>query len=309
MAPRPRPKSPRGERVDRLARAREFLYRNARLLERLRFSYLFEGGSAEAVLHALSGYENPDGGFGNGLEPDLRGPLSQPVPVWTAVWVLDEVGRLNDRTAEGIVRFLHDASTRQGGVPFVFRSASDYPHAPWWEVGRGPTPAALNPTAGIAAAFYKARLRSDWLDRAGAWCWERIDDLRTVNPYELRVVLSFLDHCPDRARARTALERLRPQILSPKVVALNPRSRGDVFRPLDFAPEPGLLSRELFSPEAIEEHLDALENRQRSDGGWTVSFPIWTPITRFEWRGVQTVESLKVLRTNGRLGARSAEPR
>ncbi len=304
MAPRSPPNRDADVRVRRLDHARAFLYRNARLLERRRFAYLFDGGSPDAVLRALSAYENPDGGFGNALEPDLRGPISQPVPVWTAVWLLDEIGRLNDRSVEGILRYLAGASTKEGGVPFVFRSASEYPHAPWWEVARGPEVASLNPTAGIAAAFYKHRLRSDWLDRAGDWCWEKIEGLRTVNPYELRVVLSFLDNCPDRARARAALERLRPQILSPKVTATDPRATGDVFRPLDLAPEPGLLSRDLFSSELIERHLDALERRQRPDGGWTVAFPIWTPITRFEWRGVQTVESLKVLRLNGRLAAR-----
>ena len=62
-----------------LSKATDFLWRTARLLERRRFAYLFL-----------------DGGFGNGLEPDVRGPVSQPVPTWTALCILDEAGAFAD---------------------------------------------------------------------------------------------------------------------------------------------------------------------------------------------------------------------
>lgn len=61
-----------------IAQASEFMRTNARLLDRRRFELLFANGSAEAALAALSGYANPDGGFGYGLEPDLRSVSSQP---------------------------------------------------------------------------------------------------------------------------------------------------------------------------------------------------------------------------------------
>jgi hypothetical protein len=285
----------------RLDRARDFVWRNARLLERHRFAFLFESGPAEPVFHALLAYQNADGGFGHGLEPDLRGPLSQPIPAWTALWLLDEIDRLQAKTAKPILSYLTSIESPGGGVPFTLRSASDSPHAPWWETTSRRPPASLNPTAGIAAALYLHRITAPWLERATTFCWQAIERIREINPYELRVVLSFLDRVPGRARARASFERLRPRILASGAIEQNVRATGDVFRPLDVAPEPGLLSRELFSERVIERQLDALERRQRSDGGWTVPFPIWTPITKFEWRGIQTVETLKVLRSNGRL--------
>jgi hypothetical protein len=286
----------------RLESARDFLWKCARLLERRRFSFLFEHGRADSVLTALLPYQNDDGGFGQGLEPDLRGPTSQPIPVWTALWILDEIDRLDAKRAKPVISFLTSLEATRGGVPFTLRSASDYPHGPWWETKSRHPPASLNPTAGIAAVFHLRRIPSPWLDRATDFCWRNIERMREVSPYELRVVLSFLDRVPERARARKAFERLRPKILSSGAIALDVRAKGDVFRPLDFAPEPGLLSRELFSQRVVDQHLDALERRQQADGGWTVGFPIWTPITEFEWRGIQTVEMLKVLRLNGRLG-------
>lgn len=54
--------------------ARSFLRTRARRLDQAVFEYRFEGGSASAVLDALGEYQNPDGGFGRALEPDLRTP-------------------------------------------------------------------------------------------------------------------------------------------------------------------------------------------------------------------------------------------
>lgn len=262
---------------------------------------MFEGGSSRPVEVALRPYQNADGGFGGALEPDLRGPESEPVPVWTALSVLDEVGRLKRPIVPPIVRYLESISGVTSGVPFVLHAASTHPQAPWWETRPGRQPASLNPTAGICGPLYKNHLNHPWLKRASEWCWDEIEAMPELGPYEARVVLHFLDFVPDRRRAAVALERLRPSLLKKDVVDLTSKATGDVHRPLDFSPLPGVLSRSLFEEKAIERNLDWIERTQAKDGGWPVAFPIWTPITKFEWEGVQTVEMLKVLRANRRL--------
>jgi hypothetical protein len=287
--------------ASRLVRARQFLGLNARLLERLRFEHLVDGGSAEPALSALRAYQNPDGGFGHGLEPDLRGPESEPIPAWSALGVLDELDAMRGLALAGILRYLAKAEVAGGGLPFVLPAASRSPHAPWWETGPGRARGSLNPTAGIASYLAKHRVRTGWLDRANVWCWERIDGLRAVNPYELRVVLAFLDTSPDRPRAEATMARLRPLVRTAEIVELDPRKEVDAFRPLDYSPVPGLRSRSLFTEQEIATHLDRIVREQRPDGGWGVNFPIWTPITRFEWEGCQTLEMVKVLQSNGRI--------
>ncbi len=69
---------------DRLTAARGFLAGNARLLDRRRSELFFEGGDAAPVLAALGAHRNADGGFGHGLDPDLRSPASQPAAAWHA---------------------------------------------------------------------------------------------------------------------------------------------------------------------------------------------------------------------------------
>jgi hypothetical protein len=48
-----------------------WIKRNARPLEVARWEYHFEGGSKENILSFLSAFQNEDGGFGNGIEPDF----------------------------------------------------------------------------------------------------------------------------------------------------------------------------------------------------------------------------------------------
>ena len=61
-----------------LTAAAGFLAGSARVLDRRRFDLLFGDGTPGPVLAAVDGYRNPDGGYGWGLEPDLRSRTSQP---------------------------------------------------------------------------------------------------------------------------------------------------------------------------------------------------------------------------------------
>src|SRR5690242_16962519 len=75
-----------------LARAEGFVWLIGRVLDQRRFAYHFGSGSADGVRRALDAYHAPDGGFAFGLEPDVRGPASQPVTMATALKLLDETG-------------------------------------------------------------------------------------------------------------------------------------------------------------------------------------------------------------------------
>ena len=286
--------------TDLLETAAGFIWRTGRLIDRYRFAHLFLGGDRGPVLAALAAYQNPDGGFGNALEPDLRGPASQPEPVEVAFRVLDEVGAMDHPMVAAACDWLVTASTPEGGVPFVLPTALEHPRAPWWQTEPDP-PAGLVPTAAIAGLLHKHRVDHPWLAGATAFTWRAIDAMGQTNPYEVRSVLPFLDHVPDRARAEAAFRRVGALTLEQGLVALDPAAEGDVHTPLDFAPTPDTMARRLFADEVIEAHLDRLAAGQRPDGGWTVGFPAFTEAAGLEWRAFATVHSLAVLRANGRL--------
>ncbi|MFC6887224.1 MULTISPECIES: hypothetical protein [Actinomadura] len=282
-----------------LALAERFVRLNARLIDRHRFALHFRGGSAAPVLAALRPYENPDGGYGHGLEPDLRGEHSQPVPAQHALEFLHEAGADDDPAVGRVCDYLSTITTGDGGVPFVLPSVREAPHAPWWRTPDDP-PGGINPTATLAGLLHRAGADHPWLGPATGFCWRHLEAAGAdPGPYDALAILTFLDHVPDRDRAEAAFARHRGALAAP--VALDPAAPGAQHFPLDFAPAPGGFGRRLFTDEVIDAHLDALVASRPDDGGWTVPFLIWTPATGPEWRGHVTVERLRALRAYGRL--------
>jgi hypothetical protein len=118
--------------------------------------------------------------------------------------------------------------------------------------------------------------------------------------YEMFGVLAFLQHVPDRSRAKDALSRVGPLLFDRGLVALDPDAAGETHSPLDFAPLPGSIARSLFDEATINAHLDHLASAQREDGGWTFNWPSWSPAAEADWRGFLTADALRVLRASGR---------
>lgn len=87
---------------------RQFVYRNARNVELSWWKCLFENGSPQEVVEALKIYQNEDGGFGNGLEPDCSNPASSPATTYMAYTRLLSVGcdKKDHPMIQGIMKYV-----------------------------------------------------------------------------------------------------------------------------------------------------------------------------------------------------------
>jgi hypothetical protein len=101
------------------------------LLEHRLYATLFEGAPASGVVEALRGYQNEDGGFGHGLEPDKRCPASQPLDVQVALETLVAAGTSDAAMLQRACDYLAAVGS-DGGVPCVLPSIADYPRADHW---------------------------------------------------------------------------------------------------------------------------------------------------------------------------------
>ncbi len=280
--------------------AADFIWRNARLVERRLFLRRFAKGSSEAVVNALRGYQNEDGGFGHGLEPDLRGPESQPIHVDMAFRILHQAGAAVPEMIARACAFL-GVTDEEGGVPAILPSAEGYPRAVHWQLEAWPAD-ALNPTAMLAGLLHAMRVGNPWLDRADGFCWRRLAETTVDDGPALAAVFCFLNHAPDRRRAVEVAERVAESIPDAAFFALQPGPRaGYALTPLDLAPTPEAMAASLFADELLAAHLDDLEDAQQEDGGWPVT---WEPPgagATAEWRGRLTLEALLVLQAYERL--------
>lgn len=259
----------------------------ARVLEQRRFAFLFGDGDAAPVAAALRPYETADGGYGYALEPDGRGPTSQPPHIWTALEVLEEIGATDPRIGDHLTA-LGD------GVPLALPARER--QAPWWS-GDGPSL--------IATALLCTRLgyAHPWRDRAAAFCWDAIERIETTHPYEVEAAIAFLDWADDRPRAEREAERLGALVRAQGLIGAQPEGYAvnEIHHPHDYAKHPDSLARRWFSDAELEASLDGLEGQQREDGGWPVTWAIWTPAIEIEWSGLVTIAALKILRAYGRV--------
>jgi hypothetical protein len=286
-----------------LERAQDFIWRNARLLDRQLFAYLFSGGSLQAVIAALQAYRNPDGGFGNSLEPDKRCPESQPVDVEMALKVLEICSALTspqvqDQLLVPLCDFLASIARPSGGVPFALPSVNQYPHAPWWTTEANP-PASINPTAGIVGLLLKSGIRHPWLETAEKYCWDTITGWQSEQYHDLMPALTFLVSAPNSQLAQPEIQRILSHIRQRNLVEFDLQAGGYVKMPLDWAPSPDSPCRVLFDEETIKRHLKALLHRQEPDGGWPINWDPISPGVELEWRGWKTIEALMILKAYG----------
>lgn len=288
-------------------RAGRFVIGNGRLIER-RLWQLVRGPADPAIglalLSALDGYRNPDGGLGHGLESDVQAPDSQPVAVDVALAVIDQVldlvddGTVLDRARDFGARtlpYLAAVAAPNGALPIVLPTIRDHPRADHWD-GEA-FPLGLNPTGGIVVRLRRLGLASSWLDRAEACC--RVEIERSLAESELGGhpalnIVAFLAGSEDRDWADAQFARLAGRLDTLSGFHLYP-GPGYGVTPLQFAPTPDAPARRLFPDDAIAAHLRALAGGQQEDGGWPITWQPPGAVAELTWRGVVTVDAIRTL--------------
>jgi hypothetical protein len=281
-----------------------FLQGEARLLERRLFATVFQRQPGHHVIDALRGYQNDDGGFGHGLEPDKRCPASLPIDVEVALQAMATAGATDEAMITRACDFLAAtaaAADAEGAVPPAFDVIERYPRAVHWSDWTYVP--ALNPTAGLVGLLYELGVDHPWRAEAAEYCWRQLAAGPIADAHTLSEVLIFLAHVPDRERADEQARTIAAQFASVEMLNLDPAAQGYGLTPLQLAPEPGSRWRALFTDAQIDGHLDRLVKTQQDDGGWPIS---WEPPGQAaiqEWRGIVTLQALRTLTAYGRVTA------
>jgi len=296
---------------DAYLRAAAFLRERARPLEAARFRTAFDGAPADDALAALARFQNADGGYGHGLEPDVGTPSSGALATGIALQRLAELGAGADHPQVVAARRYLEAGLdpERWTWPIVPADSGDHPHAPWWE------PDGLeerfggfqvNPRAAVVAGLlhFEPAAEEGWL---GPVTEDTVRALETreLDMHELLAALALLEApglpVASRARVRAACE-----LAAPRLVATDPQAwEGYGLAPVQVAPRPDSPLHHLFA-DAAERHLDWLIERQGDDGAWAPSwswgaYPDAWQQARREWQGVLTLDVLVALRAYRRI--------
>jgi hypothetical protein len=275
-----------------LAAAASFLAAHGRVLDRRRFA-----GDGAAILAAVDGYRNADGGYGWGLEPDLRSPESQPGGALHALEAFADAAPLGTPRAAELCDWLDSVTLPDRGLPFALPVGDPTGVAPFW-AGADPGASSLQITSLVAATAHRVAAHDPavaahpWLARGTEYCRGAIRSLDEA-PFALAIwgSLWLADALGDEELA----ERLGRFVPADGVLRVAGGAEDEAMRPLDLAPRPGGVARALFADDVIAADLERLAGGQQADGGWTVDFASYSPAAALEWRGYATVRAVSIL--------------
>jgi hypothetical protein len=289
-------------------KAGRFLLEQARPLERALFRFRFADGARADVLRELAAYQNPDGGFGHGSEPDLRTPDSSVIATSHRLQLLRELAvDAGHPLVRGAMEYLRaTCDPREHVWPIIPPTANDAPHAPWWttkDLAKSWHGFRANPSAEISGYFFVFGTAADESLRQAAL--QRTLEFLAAQPPDMHELLCYV-----RLAEMVPLPVAAQRTITDRVLATVERDPAKWpkygLRPLTVVKSPSSPYYALLR-EAVEANLDFLIAEQNADGSW---HPTWTwgnafpetwPAAKRDWQGVLTLDALKALRAFGRI--------
>jgi hypothetical protein len=303
---------------ENFSRAREYLETQARPLDWALFKYHFEGVPAAEVLEQLSVFQNPDGGFGNALEPDVRTPTSSGLATEIGLRKLVEMGIPSEhRMVRAAVAFLldnFDSHTMTWRV--IPEDANDYSHASWWHDEAGSLARTFDdflviPRAGLVACLlhYHDLVPGGWMEEvinATIQDIQEMDEAAFGGGGDAIVYIRRLAAAPHMPESTVDFLTNKVKKLADRFVTREPESwSGYCAPPVKLAPSPESITAEVLA-DCLPTHLDFLIEKQSPEGCWE---PTWAwnyypedwEVAKKEWRGDLTLDTLVSLNIYGRI--------
>lgn len=288
--------------------AKEWMEVHARPLEMARYRYLFEEGPVEDVYAALVAYQNEDGGFGQGLEPDFTYPGSTAIASWSAARILFEIKAASDRRiVQRLIKYLIETQDKSTGMwATTVPKMNDYSHAPWWMWSEEAQQMwQFNP--GVELAAYCIHWSEADPDAASAGWFtirqtvKRLKDAKEMDFHELSNYQHALkiigEDLKDESLGNMLNERIHQS------VEKDPVKWGQGYQalPLDFISNPEDLRALGMEKDLVEAQICYWQASRLNEGIWDIDwdwgqYPEAFEKARREWQGILAVERYNKLR-------------
>ncbi len=282
-----------------------YMNKKSRSLEKALFNYYFNNSNGEDILDALEKFQNTDGGFGQGIEPDFKLKESSPMATSIGLRYLNLVDN-NDRCEKMIakaIRYLENTfNDDKNGWYSVPSSVNDYPHAPWWEYKKDINMTVIdyswgNPTAELVGYLYKYRRYLKHIDiyKLVDYAIEKLNERKEFKSEHEIFCYIKMYNIIDQEFSRKMKDTLK--------IAVKQLVNTDKCQWTDYVPTPvrfiEFKSKDYFGIDnkSIDDNLDYLIDLFEQQGKilptweWGVYLEQWE-ISREEWTGILTFRAL-----------------
>lgn len=296
-------------KAEQAKRIETYLAAKARSLDSARYRYRVGDGEARAIVTALRPYQNDDGGFGHGIEPDLRVPDSTAIATWMAFQYLNDAGETvsHDVIERALHYFIDTYDEERNGWRIVSPRVEHYAHAPWWDYTSAMSHFGWgNPSAAILGFLLRYRDIVDGgklIERLRSRALSRITEVDASHFHE---VLTFRSLYRDGdASLKGALRTPLSQLIRRAVETSPDAWSGYVATPLTFIASPDDPFRDLFERETLEANLvfllDTIVDGDHWEPNWNWSgkYPAEWEQAKQDWSGYLTAQNMLALRGFG----------
>lgn len=306
---------------EKFQKTSRWIKRNARPLESALWSYHFEDCNDERVIKCIEAFQNEDGGFGHGIEPDFWSPYSSPMASWAAGQILMEIEAKPElKVVQKLVNYLEHSYIHENKMwPSVMTSNNEYPHAPWWHWAENIQDNwAYNPSAELAGFLLhwspsgRSAAEIGWktVKNAIAYLME-VDEMdrHEINNFQQLVKLMSKQESEFDSRLNYPLKETAEKVnaLAYKAAGKNKSewAEGYVATPLDFAEQPEDSLSMRFGT-SIDDNLDFYIEQLSNEGTWDIPWSWGQYENEFQvasnhWKGILAVKRYKILDSFGRL--------
>jgi len=282
-------------------KAVNYIKGHARPLEKVLYAYHFENGTKDAVLVELGRFQNADGGFGHGLESDIRLADSSVIATTIAFQKCRELGvseshPIVQKAGQYLINQYDSTQKTWSNIP---SNIDDAPHAPWWEYSDDLSHNLVNPRAEIVGYCYDypnlfpTILRDELIHAILA-------HTETHHEVEMHELLCYIRLAETASLPSDIREKL-VTFLTPQVQKSVPQDSSNWgeygLTPLSVVST----QKSLFYPhfaKIIPQNLAYINAQQAEDGYWSPSWswafvdePAWNEAER-DLRGVITLNNL-----------------
>ena len=282
-----------------------YMNTEARPLERSIFNYYFNNSTGDHILDSLEAFQNSDGGFGIGIEPDYKLPQSSPMATSIGLRYLSKLDN-SDRAQNMIAKAVKYLETtfdwNRNGWYSVSSKVNNYPHAPWWEFRNDINMTVIdyswgNPTAELIGYLYKYKEYLKTLDIYSLISYA-ITNLNQGTEFKSEHEI----FCYIRMYNNLDKE-FSSQIEDSLKLAVSQLVNINEFEWVNYVPTPlkfiEMDSKNFFGIEGkfIDQNLDYLVDRLEEEGKilpswkWDKYLEDWE-ISKREWSGILTLEAL-----------------
>ncbi len=248
-----------------LEKSRTFVHANGTLWERALWDYLFDQSPIDRLYQTLLCYKNPDGGWGHGLEHDIKCPQSNPLQLEFLLAILRDTGIPPGNLLKGTPQWVESIQQADGTLSNP-TNLLDYHHAPWWNAGGQTMPDSItgNLTRYGSCTPSIANTTKSWVIKNLTLEKIHSNDWLFMAYHAHDYFLNVTDF-PDLKIYRQAVVNNIIQCATTHVENQEFSKARALFR---FATAPNTEIANAVPPSLLEQILDYLEASQRDDGGW-----------------------------------------